>query len=141
MDLLKIWKGLFYCTFFLLVVVVVIIFLLCVCLDILLLALHCTPTHPLWHSLNLARANRPALNPSPVRHYQLTPPQPPSPNPLPETGMWMSDKRPVQQDLARRLADFVTGFPTAMASMEFLWAFWRTMAREWHGIDVLRCVP
>jgi len=53
--------------------------------------------------------------------------------------MWMSDKPRTQQQLARDLAGLVDVVPDATA-IPFLDAFWKTMAREWSGIDVLRCV-
>jgi ribosomal RNA-processing protein 1 len=53
--------------------------------------------------------------------------------------MWMSDKPRTQQQLARDLANLVDIVPKE-AVVPFLQAFWRTMAREWMGIDVLRYV-
>ncbi|KAI9710907.1 MAG: hypothetical protein M1820_002342 [Bogoriella megaspora] len=51
--------------------------------------------------------------------------------------MWMSDGPKAQQQLARALAELVDILP-ANNAIPFLDAFWRTMAREWVGIDVLR---
>ena len=51
--------------------------------------------------------------------------------------MWMSDKPLIQQRLAVDLAALVdTLHPESV--LPFLNAFWKTMAREWNGIDVLR---
>lgn len=55
----------------------------------------------------------------------------------------MSDKRPVQQDLARRLAHFMLVFEGELAiesAARYFHAFWFTMVREWRGLDVLRWV-
>ena len=49
----------------------------------------------------------------------------------------MSDKPQPQQQLARDLAELVNVLP-AQNVVPFLDAFWKTMAREWVGIDVLR---
>jgi ribosomal RNA-processing protein 1 len=49
----------------------------------------------------------------------------------------MSDRPRTQQQLARDLAGLVEVLPDEMV-LSFLEAFWRTMAREWMGIDVLR---
>jgi ribosomal RNA-processing protein 1 len=51
--------------------------------------------------------------------------------------MWMSDKPRTQQQLARDLAALVDVLPGETVLL-FLDAFWKTMAREWVGIDVLR---
>jgi ribosomal RNA-processing protein 1 len=51
--------------------------------------------------------------------------------------MWMSDKPLPQQRLANDLASLVDILPSETA-LPFLDAFWKTMAREWNGIDVLR---
>lgn len=51
--------------------------------------------------------------------------------------MWHSDKRPVQADLAERLSALVHALPAEKRPL-FTRVFWRTMAREWHGIDRLR---
>ncbi|KAG6613260.1 ribosomal RNA processing protein 1 [Phytophthora cinnamomi] len=52
--------------------------------------------------------------------------------------MWMSDKRPVQQELAASLASLLHALPSADAALQFAHAFFRTMHREWHGLDGLR---
>lgn len=52
--------------------------------------------------------------------------------------MWMSDKRPIQQELAKRIAAIVLAPKDPKEGIRFCWGFWRTMAREWHGIDHLR---
>jgi ribosomal RNA-processing protein 1 len=49
----------------------------------------------------------------------------------------MSDRPRTQQQLARDLAGLVDILPNDSV-LPFLEAFWRTMAREWMGIDVLR---
>lgn len=51
--------------------------------------------------------------------------------------MWMSDRPRTQQRLADELADLVSVLP-ANNVIPFLTAFWKTMAREWTNIDVLR---
>ncbi|KAI9834230.1 MAG: hypothetical protein M1819_003068 [Sarea resinae] len=51
--------------------------------------------------------------------------------------MWMSDRPRTQQRLAIDLAGLVEVLPEETA-LSFLEAFWKTMAREWNGIDVLR---
>ncbi|QDS74491.1 hypothetical protein FKW77_006957 [Venturia effusa] len=51
--------------------------------------------------------------------------------------MWMSDKPRNQQQLARDLASLVNDLPKEVV-VPFLDAFWKTMSREWGGIDVLR---
>ncbi|KAI9844228.1 MAG: hypothetical protein M1837_005734 [Sclerophora amabilis] len=53
------------------------------------------------------------------------------------SGMWMSDRPKTQQRLAVDLAALVEVLPDSNA-LPFLHAFWKTMAREWNGIDVLR---
>ncbi|EEY58618.1 ribosomal RNA processing protein 1 [Phytophthora infestans T30-4] len=52
--------------------------------------------------------------------------------------MWMSDKRPVQEELSTNLAGLVHRIPTAESALEFVHSFFRTMHREWHGLDGLR---
>ncbi|KAH9845501.1 ribosomal RNA-processing protein 1 homolog-like protein [Teratosphaeria destructans] len=52
--------------------------------------------------------------------------------------MWMSDKPLNQQRLVRDLADLVDVLRTEENVLGFLEAFWKTMAREWGGIDALR---
>ncbi|KAL1629868.1 hypothetical protein SLS56_005137 [Neofusicoccum ribis] len=51
--------------------------------------------------------------------------------------MWQSDKPRTQQQLATDLADLIFIMPLD-AALDFLAAFWKTMAREWVGIDRLR---
>ncbi|KZF26379.1 nucleolar [Xylona heveae TC161] len=51
--------------------------------------------------------------------------------------MWMSDRPRTQQQLAIDLAGLVDVLPDETA-LAFLEAFWKTMSREWTGIDVLR---
>ncbi|KAH9081736.1 Nop52-domain-containing protein [Lactarius deliciosus] len=51
---------------------------------------------------------------------------------------WMSDKALVQQALASDLANIVLSINDNTASLEFLRGFWRTIVREWDGIDRLR---
>lgn len=56
--------------------------------------------------------------------------------------MWMCDKPRPQQQLAQELAGLVAGSRSVLAAenaLPFINAFWVTMAREWVGIDVLRC--
>ena len=50
----------------------------------------------------------------------------------------MSDKALVQQALASELANIVLSIDDNAASLEFLQGFWRTIVREWDGIDRLR---
>eukprot|EP00514_Thraustochytrium_sp_LLF1b_P011925 CAMPEP_0184547434 /NCGR_PEP_ID=MMETSP0199_2-20130426/5570_1 /TAXON_ID=1112570 /ORGANISM="Thraustochytrium sp., Strain LLF1b" /LENGTH=583 /DNA_ID=CAMNT_0026941929 /DNA_START=282 /DNA_END=2030 /DNA_ORIENTATION=- len=52
--------------------------------------------------------------------------------------MWMSDKVPVQQDLAERIASLVSAFKKPANSILFYRAFAVTMRREWAGLDKLR---
>ena len=51
--------------------------------------------------------------------------------------MWMSDKPKPQQQLARDFAELVDSLRSGNV-VPFLDAFWKTVAREWGGIDVLR---
>jgi len=55
-------------------------------------------------------------------------------------GFWMSDKALVQQALASELANILLNLDHNSASFEFLGGFWRTIVREWEGIDRLRWV-
>lgn len=55
--------------------------------------------------------------------------------------MWMSDKRPIQEELSSNLASLVHKLPSVELALGFVHSFFRTMHREWHGIDGLRCVP
>ena len=52
--------------------------------------------------------------------------------------MWMSDKPLTQQRLARDLADLLHVLRGKENFLGFVDAFWKTMAREWSGIDALR---
>lgn len=52
--------------------------------------------------------------------------------------MWMSDKRPIQEELSSNLAGLVHKIPTAELALDFVHRFFFTMHREWHGIDGLR---
>lgn len=52
--------------------------------------------------------------------------------------MWMSDKRPVQEELSSNLAALVHRIPSTDLALEFVHSFFRTMHREWHGLDGLR---
>lgn len=49
----------------------------------------------------------------------------------------MSDRPKSQQALADDLAELITVVP-AEQRIEFLRAFWKTMAQQWAGIDALR---
>ena len=51
---------------------------------------------------------------------------------------WMSDKGPVQRELAERLAALINVCRTQEQTERFLRAFYTTMQREWAGIDRLR---
>merc|ERR1712166_296863 len=50
---------------------------------------------------------------------------------------WMSDKRPVQRELAQTIASLVAS-AHEQCRLEFIKGFWVTMLREWSGIDRLR---
>lgn len=52
--------------------------------------------------------------------------------------MWMSDKRPVQEELSSNLAGLLHVLPTRELALGFAHSFFRTMHREWHGLDGLR---
>ncbi|KAF4320443.1 hypothetical protein JM18_003572 [Phytophthora kernoviae] len=52
--------------------------------------------------------------------------------------MWMSDKRQVQEELSTNLASLIHRIPTPELALEFVHSFFRTMHREWHGLDGLR---
>lgn len=52
--------------------------------------------------------------------------------------MWMSDKPHIQHRLATDLAQLSMLYPSALDGLRFVNAFWRTMCREWHGVDYLR---
>lgn len=49
-------------------------------------------------------------------------------------GMWMSDKRPVQQDLAVQMALLINDIPKAKQGM-WLDTFWETMQASWEKLD------
>ncbi|KAI9164336.1 hypothetical protein H9P43_008165 [Blastocladiella emersonii ATCC 22665] len=50
---------------------------------------------------------------------------------------WLSDKMPVQQDLARKLAGLAKELP-AKLGVRYINAFWQTMITEWYNLDRLR---
>ena len=52
--------------------------------------------------------------------------------------MWMSDKVPIQMELAQTLAKLMHRFSSPELSMDYVEAFLRAMKREWEGIDGLR---
>lgn len=52
--------------------------------------------------------------------------------------MWMSDKPLNQQRLARDLAGLVDALRGRENVLGWFRAFWKTMAREWSGVDALR---
>ncbi|CAK4653766.1 hypothetical protein LEN26_015938 [Aphanomyces euteiches] len=52
--------------------------------------------------------------------------------------IWMSDKPKIQNELAENLSQLVHAFPSAELKMRFLHSFFKTIHREWHGIDGLR---
>ncbi|KAJ3344320.1 hypothetical protein HDU93_000110 [Gonapodya sp. JEL0774] len=51
---------------------------------------------------------------------------------------WMSDKRPVQHQLAETLATISLQLPTPALSIRYIRAFWLTLVHEWNGVDRLR---
>ena len=53
-------------------------------------------------------------------------------------GFWMSDKALVQQALASELANILLSINNSTVPLEFLGGFWRTIVREFEGIDRLR---
>jgi ribosomal RNA-processing protein 1 len=53
-------------------------------------------------------------------------------------GFWMSDKALVQQALASELANILLSIDNSTVPLEFLGGFWRTIVREFEGIDRLR---
>ena len=53
-------------------------------------------------------------------------------------GMWMSDKMKIQQELAENLALLIHKFPVVELKIRFIHSFFKTIHREWHGIDGLR---
>jgi ribosomal RNA-processing protein 1 len=52
--------------------------------------------------------------------------------------MWMSDKPKIQQELAENLSKLIHSVPSISLQMRFLQSFFKTIHREWHGIDGLR---
>lgn len=52
-------------------------------------------------------------------------------------GYWLSDKVPIQQELADNLASLCLILPD-MNGIRYVNAFWDTMMAEWYGIDRLR---
>ena len=52
--------------------------------------------------------------------------------------MWMSDKRHIQQQLATDLSQMCLVYQKPENGLRYVQAFWRTMCREWHGVDYLR---
>merc|ERR1719223_997871 len=52
-------------------------------------------------------------------------------------GMWMSDKRPVQQELAVHMALLINNIPT---EKRFIWldTFWETIQEGWEKLDKWR---
>eukprot|EP00039_Didymoeca_costata_P007034 m.95708 g.95708 ORF g.95708 m.95708 type:complete len:298 (-) comp13509_c0_seq1:40-933(-) len=52
--------------------------------------------------------------------------------------MWMSDKPLIQEEVARRLASLTHSFKTNKGAFAYIEAFFKTMEREWQGIDRLR---
>ncbi|EQC27279.1 hypothetical protein SDRG_14900 [Saprolegnia diclina VS20] len=52
--------------------------------------------------------------------------------------MWMSDKMKIQQELADNLSKLVHAFPSDALKLRFVHSFFKTIQREWHGIDGLR---
>ncbi|KAJ4485826.1 nucleolar protein,Nop52-domain-containing protein [Lentinula aciculospora] len=51
---------------------------------------------------------------------------------------WMSDKPLVQQALASELAELILTTTNMSSALSFLNGFWKTIVREWNGIDRLR---
>lgn len=51
----------------------------------------------------------------------------------------MSDRPRTQQRLVTDLAELIEVLPDENV-LPYLQAFWKTMVREWNGIDVLRSV-
>jgi len=49
----------------------------------------------------------------------------------------MSDKPPVQADLAEKLASIIASLPTELA-FKYIETFWKIMTMEWAGVDRLR---
>lgn len=49
--------------------------------------------------------------------------------------MWLSDKAPVQNELAESLADLITAFKLQPLAFLYVRVFFRTIVREWHLMD------
>ncbi|KAL9965525.1 hypothetical protein ACROYT_G029334 [Oculina patagonica] len=52
--------------------------------------------------------------------------------------MWMSDKPLIQEELALNISQLELSFRNEKSATLFIKAFFKTMQREWHGIDRLR---
>lgn len=52
--------------------------------------------------------------------------------------MWMSDKPLIQEELALNISQLVLSFRNEQSAVLFIKTFFKTMEREWHGIDRLR---
>ncbi|PFX32530.1 Ribosomal RNA processing protein 1-like B [Stylophora pistillata] len=52
--------------------------------------------------------------------------------------MWMSDKPLIQEELALNISQLIFSFRNEQSAVFFIKAFFKTMQREWHGIDRLR---
>ncbi|CAH3172246.1 unnamed protein product [Porites lobata] len=52
--------------------------------------------------------------------------------------MWMSDKPLIQEELAFNISQLVLSFRNEQSAVLFIKTFFKTMEREWHGIDRLR---
>lgn len=51
---------------------------------------------------------------------------------------WMSDKTSIQHELAENISKITQNFSDSMCSVKFVSSFFRTLGKEWHGIDSLR---
>ncbi|XP_046851822.1 ribosomal RNA processing protein 1 homolog B-like [Xenia sp. Carnegie-2017] len=52
--------------------------------------------------------------------------------------VWMADKPNVQEELAEVIAQLLHCFQDVSSALDYLHAFYKTICREWHGIDRLR---
>ncbi|KAJ7333102.1 Ribosomal RNA processing protein 1 B [Desmophyllum pertusum] len=52
--------------------------------------------------------------------------------------MWMSDKPLIQEELALNISQLIVSFRNGQSVVLFIKTFFKTMQREWHGIDRLR---
>ena len=52
--------------------------------------------------------------------------------------LWLSDKAPIQHELAMSLANLLHACPSNAKAMQFLTAFFRTILREWAHLDQYR---